>query len=83
MEDRTRVISDNDMHVIMSQFLHAANEIHIAMCRFDDDHAAQEFLSNAMQSTLIGAQQCARLHKSEKVRIATPELTNDDEVTTP
>jgi DNA (cytosine-5)-methyltransferase 1 len=51
----SRVISDNDMHVIMTQFLIAAENIHIAMCRFSDDHVAQEYLNHALQNALIGA----------------------------
>lgn len=67
-----RRISDNDMHVILTQFLDAARSIHIAMCLFDDDHRAQGNLNEAMHSVLIGAEQCRQLHKSIKFRIALP-----------
>lgn len=69
MADLIRTITDNDMHVITSQFISAAESIHIAMCRFDDDHAAQEYLRQAMQSVLIGAQECTKLHGGKKVRL--------------
>ena len=36
--ERLRVISANDMHILMTKCLDAAREIHIAMCLFDDDH---------------------------------------------
>lgn len=69
-QNRSRIISDNDLHVITTSFINAAEQIHIAMCRFDDDHAAQRFLNSAMNSVLIGAQQCNQLHGSAKYRIA-------------
>lgn len=69
-QDRTRTISANDMHVIMTQCLDAARHIHTAMCLFEDDHAAQGYLNMAMQSALIGAEQCRQLHGSAKVRLA-------------
>lgn len=72
MSDKTRVISENDLHVITTQFLTAVEGIHTAMCLFDDDHAGQKHLNNAMHSALIGAEQCRQLHKSEKKRIAEP-----------
>lgn len=80
MSDGIRTISANDMHVIMTQFLTAAREIHIAMCRFNDEHAAQDFLNGAMQSVLIGAEQCRQLHKAEKVKlpVASAKGTSDD-----
>lgn len=65
----TRVISANDMHVIMTQYLNAANEIHIAMCLFDDNHMAQSHLNTAMHSVLIGAEQCRQLHISPKLTL--------------
>lgn len=73
-----RTISDNDMHVISRQFLNAAEEIHTAMCLFSDDHAAQAHLNKAMQSVLIGAQQCNQLHRAPKVRLAKPEPEAED-----
>lgn len=76
-DDPTRIISANDMHVITSQFLSAAKSIHIAMCRFDDDHAAQEFLGDALSSVLIGAEQCQKLHASKKHRLRVPTQEND------
>lgn len=76
-DDRTRVISANDMHVIMTQCLNAAFEIHLAMCLFDDDHAAQANLNSAMHSALIGAEQCRQLHKSPKRRLAIKDDSNE------
>ena len=64
-----RVISANDMHVITTQFLEAAKSIHIAMCLFNDDHAAQANLNAAMKSVLIGAEQCRQLHATPKRRL--------------
>lgn len=69
MKDLIRTVTDNDMHVIMRQFITAADSIHVAMCRFDDDHAAQKYLNEALQSVLIGAEQCRQLHDSKKQRI--------------
>ncbi|SDD93442.1 hypothetical protein SAMN05216337_101783 [Bradyrhizobium brasilense] len=74
---RTRIISANDMHVITTQFLSAAQHIHVAMCRFPDDHAAQEELNAALHNVLIGAEQCRQLHESEKRRLAT--VLSEDE----
>ena len=68
--NKSRAISANDLHVIMTQCLDAARDIHIAMCRFSDDHAAQEYLNKAMHSALIGAEQCRQIHKSSKYRFA-------------
>lgn len=77
MSDRpTRVISANDMHVLMTSYLDAAQNIHIAMCRFADDHQSQEYLNKALHAALSGAEQCRQLHGSAKVRIAEPP---DDE----
>lgn len=71
MNDKlSRVISANDMHVIWTQFLSVAEEIHNAMCLFDDDHSAQACLNVALQSALIGAEQCRQLHASPKQRFA-------------
>lgn len=50
-------MTDNRLHVLMTQFLNAANEIHAAMCLFDTDHKAQENLNHAMHSVLIGAEE--------------------------
>ncbi len=72
MSDKTRVVSANDLHVLMTQCLDAAKSIHIAMCLFDDDHHAQSNLNEALQSALVGAEQCRQLHASAKVR-AEPE----------
>lgn len=80
MSDKTRVISANDMHVIMTQCLTAAREIQIAMCLFDDDHCAQAYLNSALHSALIGAEQCRQLHQAKKVRLAAdaPEAAEDE-----
>ena len=75
---RSRVISANDMHVLMTQCLSAAREIHIAMCLFDDDHAAQAHLNTAMHSALIGAEQCRQLHSTGKTRLAPKTMDSDD-----
>jgi hypothetical protein len=84
MSNKTRVISANDLHVIMTQCLDAARDIHIAMCLFSDDHAAQAHLNTAMHSALIGAEQCRQLHKSRKERIAEPSKDEfDDDVKSP
>ena len=69
-DERVRIISANDMHVIMTQCLNAATNIQVAMCLFGDDHSAQEYLNAALHNTLIGAEQCRQLHKSKKVRLA-------------
>lgn len=79
--DRTRIISANDLHVITTQFLNAATKLHIAMCRFSDDHAAQEYLNDAMHNVLIGAEQCRQLHGSQKHRLA-PEENADEALRT-
>lgn len=71
-DDKTRVISANDMHVIWQMCLSAANDIHTAMCRFDDDHAAQMYLNSALHSVLTGAEQCRQLHESKKIRVPEP-----------
>jgi hypothetical protein len=65
----TRVLSENDLHVILTQFLTAAREIQIAMCLFSDDHSAQTDLNKALQSVLIGAEQCRQLHAQQRVQI--------------
>jgi hypothetical protein len=69
MTEMTRIISANDMHVIWTQCLDAADKIHIAMCLFDDDHAAQLHLNAAMHAALIGAEQCRQLHANSKRRL--------------
>ena len=71
------MISANDMHVIMTQCLDAAREIHTAMCLFDDDHAAQANLNAAIYSALIGAERCRQLHASGKRRLP-PDTTDGD-----
>lgn len=63
---KARVISDNDMHVIWTQYLDAASAIHVAMCLFDEDHAAQANLNEAMHAVLVGAEQCRQLHGRPK-----------------
>ena len=63
---KTRIVSANDLHVIWTQCLDAAREIHIAMCLFDDDHRAQTNLNEAMHAALVGAEQCRQLHAGEK-----------------
>lgn len=63
-----RCISANDMHILMTQFLHAATHIHTAICLFDDDHAAQAQLNSALHSALIGAEQCRKLHASPRTQ---------------
>ena len=78
LEPPTRVISANDLHVLTTQFLSAAERIHVAMCRFDDEHAAQSFLNEAMQSVLIGATVCRQIHASPKQRIAKLGPEDDD-----
>lgn len=70
--EKFRIISANDMHVLMTQYLDAAQQIHIAMCCFDDDHKAQSALNSAMHSVLIGAGECRRLN-SEKPRVESIE----------
>ena len=77
MTDKTRIISANDMHVIMTQCLRAAEEIQIAMCLFSDDHIAQRNLNTALSHVLTGAEQCNHLHRSEKFRIAEPAQGDD------
>ena len=69
MNDPTRVISANDLHVITTQFLDAAREIHTTMCLLNDDHAAQARLNAALHAILVGAGQCRQLHASHKFRI--------------
>jgi hypothetical protein len=61
-----RVVSANDLHVIWTELLCTATAIHVAMCLFDDDHRAQAHLNKAMQTCLIGAEQCRQLHASPK-----------------
>jgi hypothetical protein len=73
MSGKTRIISANDLHVITTQCLAAAKEIHTAMCLFDDEHFAQKHLNAAFHSAMVGAEMCRQIHKSEKVRIAEPE----------
>lgn len=76
-DNKSRVISANDMHVIMTQCLNTAREIHTAMCLFNDDHAGQAYLNAAMHSALIGAEQCRQLHASVKRRLAIDTTEND------
>lgn len=64
--DRIRVLSDNDLNVVWTQFLSAATEIHTAMCLFSADHPAQSQLNSAMHSVLIGAEQCRQQHAKPK-----------------
>jgi hypothetical protein len=80
MSDPVRIISANDMHVIMTQCLNAAEKIHIAMCLFDDNHRAQGSLNEAMHAALIGAEQCRQLHQSKKHMLAPPpeEIGEED-----
>lgn len=80
MNEKTRIISDNDMHILMSNFLDGARELHTAMCLFDDDHFAQKHLRQAMFSMIVGAQECTRLHGSVKIRL--PDVDKDDPMTT-
>lgn len=68
-DNRSRIISANDSHVLMTQFLDAARNIHIAMCRFDDDHAAQLYMDEAMHCALVGAEQVRKLLASQKFRL--------------
>lgn len=77
-EPLTRIIASNDLHVIWTNCLDAAQKIHVAMCWFDDDHAAQSHLNSAMHSALIGAEQCRQLHSSRKHRLAPEPETEDD-----
>lgn len=71
-DKKTRVISSNDLHVITTQFLSAMDNIHTAMCLFDDGHAGQKHLNDALHAVLVGAEQCRQLHGSEKQRIYEP-----------
>lgn len=77
MSERARIISTNDLHVIMGSLMNAANEVHISMCLFNEEHKAQSHLNMAMQAILSGVEQCRQLHKSAKVRIA--EVGNDEQ----
>lgn len=77
MSDKLRPISANDMHVIWTQCLNAARDIQIAMCRVDDEHAAQEYLNKAMHSALIGAEQCRQLHATGKY--ASPAVASSED----
>lgn len=61
----------------MTMYLDAAKSIHIAMCLFNDDHAAQANLNDALSSVLAGAGQCLRLHAAEKKRIARAEAVEE------
>ena len=67
---QSRIISANDLHVILTQCLNAAEEIHTAMALFDDEHSAQTNLNKALHSALIGAEQCRQLHGSVKRAVA-------------
>lgn len=67
--ENTRIISANDLHVIMGRCLDTAQQIHLAMCLFDDVHAAQANLNYAMSSVLVVAEQCRQLHASGKYRL--------------
>ena len=77
----TRIISANDLHVVTGQFLRAATEIHVAMCLFADEHAAQSTLNKALQNALIGAETCRQIHASAKHRIALPQVEDDEDPT--
>jgi hypothetical protein len=66
------------MHVLLTQCLTAATDIHTAMCLFDDDHHAQQYLNKAMHSALIGAEQVRQLHKSTKHRLAVETVHEAD-----
>jgi hypothetical protein len=77
--EKSRVISANDLHVITTQFLDAARQIHVAMCLFSDDHAAQANLNDAMHSALIGAGVCRQIHASEKRKFMTASTTHEHE----
>lgn len=76
--EKSRAISANDMHVLMTQCLDAARSIHIAMCLFDDGHAAQKHLNEALHSALGGAEQCRQLHQSKLRRFIVDEDCPDD-----
>lgn len=47
----------NRLHVLMTQFLDAADNIHTAMCHFDEQHAGQAYLNEALQCALVGAEE--------------------------
>lgn len=78
MSEKTRVISANDMHVLMTNCIDAAQAIHVAMCLFDDDHAAQQHLNQALHAALVGAEQCRQLHGSEKRRLAVDTIDDSE-----
>lgn len=78
-EGKTRILSANDLHVIMTQCLNAANAVHVAMCRFSDDNEAQSYLNTAMHAALTGAEQCRQLHKSRKFRLASDSVAETPE----
>jgi hypothetical protein len=67
--DYTRVVSDNDLHVVMTQFLDTARDLHIAMCLFDDNHAGQAHLNDALQSALVGAETIRTLLGRKKFKV--------------
>lgn len=54
MTDKTR----NHIHNCMSGALTAAQEIHIAMCCVDYDHAVHANLDRALHNVLIVAEEC-------------------------
>ena len=64
MSDRR--LTANDMHVVTTAFLQAATEIHIAMCLFDDDNAAQANLNRALHAVLSGAGVCREFHNAPR-----------------
>lgn len=76
---KIRVISDNDLHVIYRCFLEAASEMHIAMCRFPNEHSAQVYLNRAMNSILDGASECNKLHNSPMQKIVSNAKEPDGE----
>lgn len=51
---------ENRYHVLMTQFLSAATDIHTVMCRLNADNGLQTQLNMAMQSVLIGAEECRK-----------------------
>ncbi len=64
-------MTSNDLHVLWTQFLDAAQKIHVTICLLPDDAGRiQSELNAAMHCVLIGAEQCRQLHANEKMTVA-------------
>lgn len=65
MNERKEIVATlrNHLHVLMTNALSAASDTHTAMCKFSEEHAAQEQLSDAMHSNLIAAEQARQALK--------------------